>query len=849
MQQQNVQTQSDIKIEEYFWILFHNRWVILAILLVAVTTAFIKNDISPPVYEATATIWIKEQGNEMPLFDDLFSFGLGRMTRLETLRELIKTPKIVRQAVEQEVLSKPPLKKHRGEFVTWISGLFGFKIPEQTIYEGLSEEEKHRKAVDDLLEALNVEIIRDTDIMKVTVKSSSPERATKLANTIAEIFQDSIKEDMQESMTKAADFATTQLAIIESNRKEAEEELKEFERKEGTILLDKEAEVLLDIRAELDRKIYLASADKIGAEASRETLIQELSNTESKVISSETLSQNPILMGLEDKRIDAEIRLSSLKKRYLMGDHLDIKSLEGEINDINSEIANQTEELLSATITSLNPIHLKLKQDIIEAQTNIAGYKASIRRLEIQKESYNDIIQEWPDKKIHLMNLRQKLVLQQNLQDSLMETQRRAEIAKTAELGNVRIWDRPIMPEKPVSPKKLLNLLLGVIIGAAVGIGLGFLREYLDNTYPSLEDAQQAIEALSDDGKFPVPVSFLAMIPAMEETEERRISLMAHDDLKAGASEAFRLMRTKLQFLADTPPRVMLITSSTPSEGKTTIASNLAITFAQMDKKVILVDADLRRPSLHKIYETARVNNAPDVQSNPDNRETISPSESDTSEIYLPDKSELALELSLDPRKPGLTELLLLWNDNEPEEALKQVVKETEVENLFLLTSGTLPPNPSERLNSDNMKQLVEFLQQQYDYVIFDTPPVLSVADPVILSSLVECVIYVFDIAKTKKPAIRDGLEILTETKPKNIGVACNLTESQYYGYGYGYGYGRYGYSKYGYYYSRYKYSYYYDYYASYGDEEEAEDSKDVNKKKRRTLLPGRNNDKNDDNK
>jgi len=838
MQQQDVQSQNEMRAEDYFWIIFRNRWSILAILLIALMTAFIKNDISPPVYEAATKIWIKEQDSQMPIFEDMFSLGFGRMSQMETLRELIKSWNIVEKTEAQLQLSKRPLEKHEGKFIKWISKLLGINLNGRTKKEFLTAEERRRKTIEGLLKNLTVEIIRDTNVIKVSVKQAgnmndAPSRATEIANTIALLFAESIEEDMKRSMQQAMDFAEKQLRDVNQKLEQAELNLQTFEAENRTISLSDEAKSIVDIRSELDRRIYESEAGKKEEEARLQTLIQELSNTKSTVISAETLSRNPILIILREDLTQKEIQLDSLKKRYTTTDNLETKVLEGEVENLKNKIAAETEDILGSKTTSLNPIYQKLNQDIIIAHSNIIGHEVRKAVLEQRKNGYDDEIAKWPEKKIKLLQFQQELAMYQKIRDDLLGTKQEAGMAKEAELGNVRIWDKAIEPQEPVSPRRTLNILLSVLVGLVLGIGLAFLRNHFDNTYPSLEDVHRELEAL------PTPVSFLGVIPAMEETEEQRIGLMTYDAPNRGPAEAFRIVRTKLQFMdAEKPPQILLVTSSTQSEGKTTIASNLAITFAQMEKKVIIVDADLRRPALHKIYSGALATTSNETTLSDENEvHQNAPSSLDGQSTNLPDEtsSDVSLMIADDIRKPGLSELLLMMNEKEPIEALKEVVRETEVENLYLLTSGTIPPNPSELLNAERMKEFVRLLEQEYDYVIIDSPPVRHVADPVILSTLVDCVIYVADIVKTKKPDIRYGLEAISDSSANNIGMICNLIEPQYGGY---YGYGRYGYSKYGYY-GRYRYSsyYYYYYYTSEEDEEDKEP-----KKKKRKLLPSRNN-------
>jgi len=975
--------ESEVRIEDYFFIILRSKWLIMAILLVAVITAFIKNDFSPPVYEASVKIWVKQQESQ-PL-EDIFTFGFGRATRLETLRELIKSRRVAQLTEEKLDLSHNPLPKHRGGFGNWVADVLGIKlgktkrvhvigvkpytvaakakdleyaIKEETISsepeaghtvtgfgktdveegeQGFRNEDlivefndtkieditslrtaistagvgKHlvkilrgglkrilvidlqetdldeiakaspsesnevtfedlpigltvqnasiempkngtppaqlrRRTIEGLLANLSVEPVRDTDVMKVTVKSGSRERSRIIADTIAEIFQEEMKEDMQGSMTKTVTWADARIVEVDEKLKTAQENLKKFEQEHGTILLDEEAKMLINRISDLEKQIDLAEGNKREAEAKISLLLSELNKTSETVISAETLSQNTILLNLRNSLIQTETQLEELKAKYTDTQHTGIEWLKARKAALKEKIANQTEDILSAKTTTPNPIHQKLRQDIIVAQANMFGYEAKVESLENLKEDYNDKIQSWPDKKQQLFNLQQDVSVHQRTKDSLIGAQESARIASYAEPENVKVWDKAVESEFPVSPRKRSNLLLGALIGLTLGVGLAFLREYLDNTYPTLEDAVRDLESL------PVSTAFLGMIPAMEETEDRRVALMTHDDRKSGASEAFRIMRTKLQFIdTDSPPKVMLVTSSTPAEGKTTVASNLAISLAQMeDKKVLIIDADMRRPALHKSFPRPELNG--EVLDGSE-QTAINPPSNDSPQLEnpsgiitavdvaanLPDKSEIID--SQDGRKPGLSELVVLMNEKKenPKEAINEIVRETEVENLFFIASGTIPPNPSELLSSENMKNLIPLLRDEYDYIVIDSPPVKAVADPAILASMVDCAVYVFDIAKTKKYEIRSGLEALMESNPRKIGTVCNLTEPQHSGY---YGYGRYGYSKYGYY-GRYRYmSYYYYYY--YADDEQGEEGKSGRKKNRKDkkLLPGNEN-------
>ncbi|MCZ6678821.1 MAG: AAA family ATPase [Candidatus Poribacteria bacterium] len=797
----------EIRIEDYFWIVFRSKWSVLAILVIAILTALLKNDVSPPYYEATAKIWIQEGGQQaLPFLENLLMPGLGRATQLQTFREIILTRTILEPALQElkEEGRYDPLPVHRGASIVWIANLLGIQLSDKTEQADLTIEEWKRETIEALLEdLLTVEPSRDADIITIKVKQRTPERAQEMANKIAAVFQEFIKEDMRGQMKETEKFTTEQRDIVKAKLESAEEQLRQFQVLNQTINLEAEAEMIIQNVGQLDLQKTQLTQRLEGAKARLQSLTDKLNTVSQNVLSAETLTDNPNVLQLEQQLHGNQIRLAELKDKYPKLDHPEIKRLQARIKETQEEIAREDRQRVTSQTTSPNPVHQALEQQTIEALAEIRQIERQLQELNLTIESYDNLIEKWPEKQLELARLKRTLLLNQEMFSTLEATKQEASIVSAAELGSVKILERANIPDCPVSPRKKLNLVLGLLVGFALGIGLAFLREYFDNTYPTLEEAQRQLEYL------PEPPSFLGMVPVIEASDHRT-PLVAHDAPKSGAAEAFRILRTKLQFLnPEIPLKTVLITSSTPGEGKSTIASNLAVTLAQMNKKVLLIDADMRRPVQHHVFTSATLVHAQQQLPSESSGDSVSSGALEPLEISLADQ-----------RKPGLSELLVRMNELEPREALYSVVKKTEVDNLHLISSGTIPPNPAELLNSEVMQKLMELVEQEYDYVIFDSPPVRAVADPIILSTLVDTVIFVFDIAKTRKYEILGGIESLNESAAKKIGALCNLTNPQHGGY---YGYGRYGYSKYGYS-GRYRYSYYY-YYDS-KDEADADEGK-----------------------
>jgi len=288
------------------------------------------------------------------------------------------------------------------------------------------------------------------------------------------------------------------------------------------------------------------------------------------------------------------------------------------------------------------------------------------------------------------------------------------------------------LPTSPVGPNITLNVLVAVVIGTLLALAAAFVLEYMDDTIKSPDDVQRL-----------TTLSALGVISRIDKVQSATDRLIAARLLKDPVTEAYRVLRTNLQFSGlKNPGGSLLITSSGPGEGKTTTASNLSVVLAQTQKRVILVDGDLRRPSIHKIFGLSN--------------------------------------------KTGLTSMVL-----DESLSIDDVVQATSVNGLRVLTSGPLPPNPAEVLNSPEMARIIDRLREGADLVIFDSPPVLVVTDAVILAGKLNSTLLVADAGRTRSDALRRSVETLSKVNAKMLGVVLNKMARRnaegYYYYNYDY--------------------------------------------------------------
>jgi capsular exopolysaccharide synthesis family protein len=487
------------------------------------------------------------------------------------------------------------------------------------------------------------------------------------------------------------------------------------------------------------RSLAKKAIDKLGLqELPRFSNQEDIVGAFLKVVTVEPVRNSRLVnisVELPDPELSAEI-VNTLAQTYVQ------QNLENKLF-----IAREILELfpggkLPSSYKQINEISEKTKIDSLPSVINnrlIQELKTEHAKLEAE---YADLSRRYKSRHPKIISI--KAALKSVKQKIDLETKRIVESIKTELSGqlrgnNIRIVDVAEVPTAPIKPRKRMNILLAIFVGLMGGSGLAFFFEYLDNTIKTQEDIERYIG-----------LPFLGYIPTIKTKDRGKASkdIITHKDPKSTVSEAFRTVRTGLMFSsAVNAVKSILITSTATEEGKTTVATNLAITLAQSGIKVLLVEGDMRRPSLHRVFDIKESSGLSD---------------------YLAGTAEL-----------------------------ESIMQKTPVENLNIIVCGTVPPNPSELLGLPKIKELVNSLNGRFDRVIFDAPPVIPVSDPLILSNVVDGVIFVVHHGKMPREVVKRGIQKIKEIGANILGVALNNIDLE----------------KGGYY-----YPYYYHYYRYYGD-------------------------------
>jgi polysaccharide biosynthesis transport protein len=712
----------DSILRDYLRVLIKRIWVVAGTLAVIFGATLIASLRSTPIYDAVGSIAINKPDPILSsIRDGNNTVDYYDPTDLDTEVRILRSDLLALQVISQLNLDKLPEFGGHGA-----SANSGIELATDALQP---DSVRANQLLGAFKGNLKVLLEPNTRIIDIHFRSANKELAARVVNAVANTYIEQNFKTRFESTMQASDWLSRQLVDLQMKVETSQEKLVKYQKEHQILGTDDKQNITTEKLDALNKELTAAESERMEKESVYR--LAESGDTESAASVAAGLSQgqgngtvatSQLLEKLQAQKADVKIQAAQLSTQF------------GPAYPKIAQLNNELEEL-----------DVQIQHEMKKATARLRGdYLAALRReellrgaLEQQKQQENKL----NESAIEYSFLKRDFETNRTLYEGLLQKLKEAGVTAGLRSNNIRQVDIARTPGNPAEPNIPRNLGFAFVLGLTSGVGLAFLLEGIDNTVRTPEQAQ-AISGLASLGMIPMGSKAISESSTKRglivATGKEPVELITQSRPQSQMAESYRALRTSLLLTSlGAPPKTILITSALPREGKTTTSINTAIVLAQKGTRVLLIDGDLRRPSIHKA-------------------------------------------LGLGPRI-GLSNVLTGGATLQ-----QATIRSSVLPNLYILPAGTPPPNPAELMASTQMFDVLAELREQYDHVVVDTPPTLSVTDAVVLSTRADAVVLVIRSAQTTKPALRRARDILAQVNARVAGVllnAVNLNSADYYYY------------------------------------------------------------------
>lgn len=694
--------------------IIYKRWKVAASVVLAVMiVAYVLSKLATPLYRSEVVLQVERERSSAITVDDLMGIEPSSQQFLQTQFALIKSRGLAERVVDDLGLLNDPIFN-----------------PEGT--KGKSDEEL--KIIKSSLKGrvqggISVSPIEWTSLVQVSYVDSDPRVAQKVVNGIGESYIRMTIERTHDAVRQTSGYLTSQIDQLTADIEDAEKQLQRYRESKDITSLDESSNITVAKLNEISRTFTAAQSDRIQKEITWQTIGSANPESIPEVVNDSVLVQQRTQLGTLQNQYSQ--KLAAFKP-----EHPEMVSIQNQIDKTRQAIVGATQEAMTKARATART----------QYESALSREKSLAKALEEQKRVTMDLNASALASSSLQSTIDSRKGLLGDLVRRLSETEVTARV-RGQDGSNIVIVSRADVPGVRFNESLRRNMRNAFPLGVVLGLAAIFFLEYLDRSLKSAEDVERTTGFASlgvipstrvarrGYGYYTYGSSAARLRSVTDDPRSSNIDLLPHSSPRSPIAEAYRAFRTALLLSSARSPKVVVVTSTSPREGKTTTAVNLAVVIAQMGRPVLLIDGDLRKPRLHKVLGGA--------------------------------KSE------------GLVNHLAI------DTPIADIIQETQVPNLFYIGSGPIPPNPSELLGSEKMSQLIEQLRELYAYVVIDSPPVLAVTDSIIVASHADGVILCVRGGATPRDLVQRTAERLRQNNVSVLGTLLNSLDLKHHGYSY----------------------------------------------------------------
>jgi len=766
-------------------ILFRRGWYIVLCLVAVLVPVTIYNQTATPTYEAVSTIIYEEP--HLPVNDQLSNERRTKESLVNQIQEINS------RAVAQEVAKALP------EYVKK-------KLP---VPENLPHDFNYNAYYAAYIRSnLDAVPVAESDVIKIKVQANDALTAMTIANTVCDVLTRRNLRIRKEEVSGVRALIEEQQKAYHKKLEKAESNLRKFKEQSHVTSLDEQVRETLSRVSQIDVAYQQAKAERVKTEEKLRAINAKISSSQKNLVPSITDVSTQIVRQLKAQLAKLRDQYTQLLLQGVPENNPKLVQMRADMERIRGNLADEARRIAEAD-NIIDPLSQmsKLFEQKVDLELKVETLKSQEQSLANATAQYEKSLRRLPGKEFELVRLTRERDLANNIYTMLSQQREVARINEAEKRGNLRVIDRASLPKSPTRPRKRLNLAIGLLLGLTMGLGLAFFLESLDTSIKTPEEVEKKT-GLTILGSIPrIRKSTMVQTKAGESKksalgEPSRV-LITYSMPTSPPSEAYRTLRTNLQFsdLAE-GLRSVIFTSSGPREGKSTTVANLAIATAQMGLRTLVIDADLRRPTIHHLFSLHREPGLSDILLHfynngdsyvPQSKQQISVQKNLAHNVD--DRASMDHErLSEAPDRANRTIQKMASLDL----AITEAVQLTPINKLEVLTCGVLPSNPSEVLASETMKDLLALVKQRYEFVVIDAPPIIAVTDAAVLAPHVDGLALVIESGRNDKEIVLKAKSLLDRVGVNIVGaILNNVHEKNLYG----------------------DYNYYYTYYAKAGEE------------------------------